>query len=295
MIDFLTNDKVFSALISAITTVIVFFLTLFTKKFIETSVLSSKLETEHKFGQRKKIKEVLAKNKIHLLTSCEILNHRLWNFANNHQKNWIKINGDYSTEHYYLHSFAYRILVVFAWIKKINKEMIYLNTTIATKDDLDFIKFLRIFPEFFCDLTFIEGNNADGDYAIDHFFKNNFDLLPDSIIRNDEIIPYSVFIKDLGILQNDLRSIYKFLDGISPNEDRKRWDRLHLFNLTLIIFLNNYGYDFQKISNEKFIEALTKPRISPYLKNYFELLKEYKLDKNKNVIKLEKIARKYYK
>jgi len=39
---------------------------------------------------------------------------------------------------------------------------------------------------------------------------------------------------------------------------------------------------------------LTKPKVSIYTKNYFNFLKEYKLDDNKEVKRLENIAKKYY-
>ena len=86
IIDFITNEKILPVIISAITTVVVFFLTLLTKNYVDTKILRSKLDTEHKFDQRKKIKEVLAKNKVHLLTACEDFNHRMWNFSNKHNE-----------------------------------------------------------------------------------------------------------------------------------------------------------------------------------------------------------------
>jgi len=291
---FLSGEKVFPAVISAITTVIVFFLTLITKRYVDTRILSSKLETEHKFDQRKKIKEVLAKYKVHLLTACEDMKYRLWNFSSNHSKNWIDVKGDYKQEDYFFHSTVYRLLCVFAWIKKINKEMIYLDTTIATKEDLYFIKFLRAFPNIFCDLTFIVGPNADGSYAIDHFFRINFDLLPDSIMSNNEINSYSEYKKSLPTIYNQIEELYRYIDGISPTEMRMRWDRLHLFHLTLITFLNCYGYDFQQTSDKKIKEVLTIPKTSKYLKNYFTFLAEYRLDKNKEVKRLRKLSKKYF-
>lgn len=291
---FLTGEKVFPAVISAITTIVVFFLTLLSKNYIDTRILSSKLETEHKFDQRKKIKEVLAKHKVHLLSACESLNHRMWNFAKNHDKNWISVEGDYGDEHYYIHTFVYRILCLYAWISKIQKEMIYLDTTIATKEDLEFIKFLKVFPQIFCDLTYVEGENASGDYAIDHFFRNNFEQLPRNILTDEGVKPYVNFIEDLQYMDKDLISLFRFLDGISPNEYRRRWDRLHFLNLTLIIFLNNYGYDFQQTDESKIEEVLTIPKVSTHLENYFAFLKEYRLDKNKHVKIVEKIAKKYY-
>lgn len=294
IITFLTGEKVFPALISAITTVVVFFLTLLSKNYIDTRILSSKLETEHKFDQRKKIKEVLAKHKVHLLSACENLNHRMWNFAKNYEKGWIQIGGNYTVENYYLHTFAYRILCLYAWINKIQKEMIFLDTTIATKEDLEFIKFLKVFPQIFCDLTFIEGKNAKGDYAVDHFFRDNFEQLPTCIMSEVELKSYTEFIQNLSFINKDLKSLFEFLDGISPNEKRKRWDRLHFLNLTLIIFLNNYGYDFQQTNEKKIEEILSIPKTSAHLESYFAVLKEYHLDKNKQVKIIEKIAKKYY-
>jgi hypothetical protein len=291
---FLSGEKVFPAVISAITTVIVFFLTLFTKRYIDTRILSSKLETEHKFDQRKKIKEALAKYKVHLLTACEDMNHRLWNFSSSHSRKWIDVKGDYSSEQYFFHSTVYRILCVFAWIKKINKEMVYLDTTIATKEDLYFIKFLRVFPNVFCDLTFLVGPGADGSHAIDHFFRTNFDLFPDSIMSNNEIISYSEYKKNLPTISKQIESLYQYMDSISPVEMRMRWDRLHLFHLTLITFLNCYGYDFQQTSDKKINKVLTIPKISKYLENYFVLLTEYRLDQNKEVKRLLKLSKQYF-
>lgn len=233
---FLSGEKIFPALISAITTVIVFFITLFSKRYFDTRILSSKLETEHKFDQRKRIKEALVKYKVQLLTACEDLNHRLWNFSHNHDKGWINVAGDYKGDHYYFLSTVYRFLCTFAWIKKITKEIIYLDTTIATKEDMDFIKFLRVFPTTFCDMTFIVGQGADGEYAVDHFFRNHFELFSDSVIEENEIISFEVFKNNMGIKGANIEELSRYIDGISPNEERMRWDRLHLLHLTLILF-----------------------------------------------------------
>ncbi|MDW8848601.1 hypothetical protein SD960_00750 [Flavobacterium sp. MMLR14_040] len=281
------------ALISVLVSVVTFFITNILKNYFENKLALKKLETQHKFEQRKKIKEVIAKNKIHLINACETLNHRGWNFAINHNENWLDTNGRYDIEKDYFHSFVYRILVLFAWVKQTQKEMIYLDTTIATKEDLEFIKFLKIFPQIFCDLTFIEGPNANGNYAVDHFFRNNFELFPDVIIDNTGgVKSYAVFIGDLQITLNDLAPLYEFIDQLSPLENRKRWDRFHLFHLTTIIFLNNYGYDFQITNDEKLKKILTRPKKSAYLQNYFKLLDEYHISDNKVVKRLMSIANK---
>ena len=246
------------ALISICVSVLTFLFTNWLKNYFENKLLQRNLETEHKFEQQKKIKEAIAKYKVHLLTACEDVNHRFWNLSSNHHRDWIKINGDYGREHYYFHSTVYKLLCLYAWVGKIKKEMIYLDTTIASKEDLEFIKFLKFFPNVMCDLTFIVGKDADGDYAVDHFFRTNFELLPDYISDKEGPKSYADYKINIPNLQKDLQTIYQYIDGVSPNEDRMRWDRLHLLHLTTIIFLNNYGYDFQQTDEKK---SCSTPRI----------------------------------
>lgn len=282
------------ALISVCVSILTFLITNWLKNYFENKLLQRNLETEHKFEQRKKIKEAIAKYKIHLLTACEDVNHRFWNLSSNHHKDWIKVDGEYGIEHYYFHSTVYKLLSLYAWVGKIKKEMIFLDTTIASKEDLEFVKFLKFFPNVMCDLTFLVGKDADGEYAVDHFFRVAFELFPDCISDNVGIKSFADYKASIPNLQTDLHPLYIYLDGVSPNEKRMRWDRLHLLHLTTIIFLNNYGYDFQQTDDKKLEEVLTKPKVSNYLKNYFSFLKEYKLDNNKEVKRLENIARKHY-
>jgi len=52
----------------------------------------------------------------------------------------------------------------------------------------------------------------------------------------------------------------------------------HLLLLTLVLILNNYGYDFQVSSKDEIEKDLQAPRMSKILGNYIELLKKYKLN-----------------
>ena len=98
MIDFIKTPEV----IAAITSIITLGLTLLTKNFIEKSLLIFRLDSEYKFEQRKKIKNVLALNKGHLLTACENLNHRLWNSSKENHLKWMEVNGVYNNPNNYL-------------------------------------------------------------------------------------------------------------------------------------------------------------------------------------------------
>ena len=286
----LFNEKTMPSIIGTGGTLLVFVLGLLTKDYFEKRSIVSKLQKEHEFEQRKKIKDVLAQNKVHLITACEDMNHRLWNFANKHTEDWMTVNRNYLTYRYYFHSFVYRFLAVFAWSKKIQKEMIFLDTTIASKEDLDFIKFLNVFPRLFCDLTFLEGLVADGNNSIDHFYRNNFDPLPNRISEEEAVLTFSEFHEKLSEIMPNVIELAEFFDGINPTENRKRWDRLHLFHLTLIAFLNNYGYDFQVTNEDKIIKVLTIPKTTFFWKNYFVLMDEYKLSGNKEIKRIKKLV-----
>ena len=77
-----------------------------------------------------------------------------------------------------------------------------------------------------------------------------------------------------------------FFDGISPNEERYRWDLLQIFHLTIIGFLNNYGYDFQQTTQDQIIEVIQTPRKSRLLNNFKILIEKNKLDDNKDINKI---------
>ena len=283
------------ALISVIVSIVTFLTTHFLKNYFENKLHKSKLETEHKFSQQKKIKEVLSKYKVHLLTACEDFNYRMWNFSVNHSKKWHCISekdNDYQQPHYYFHSFVYRFISVLAWVKKIQKDIIFIDTTLATKNDLEFIKFSRTISQLFCDLQFIEGKNADGTYATDHFFRDKLNLFPDVIITENGIEAYSEYIENLENMQEPLFELYQWFNGISPTENRRRWDRLYFLHLIIMAFLNNYGYDFQKTDKTKLKQIISYPQKELNMKGFFELLSGYKLNENKEIRKLEKLWQK---
>lgn len=291
MFDFIQNPQIIAAIIAALTSIVMYVSTLFTKNLIEKKILIFRLNSEYKFEQQKKIKNVLAANKGHLLTACEDLNHRLWNFSNASNKkpfDWIKVNGDYyNPKRYYFQSFVYRILTVHAWMRKIESELIHLDTTIATSNDLDLIKFIRFYGRIFSDIAFFKGFEYDSCQQIDHIFKNNLDELCHYVICKNEIISYSTYLEQLSTKQlESLENFYKLLDGVNPEEERLRWEWFQILKVLNIAFLNSYGYDYQQTSQEKMKEAINTPRTSKLYNNFISLLKEHKLDKQKEIKKL---------
>ena len=92
-------------IISSLTSIAIFLLGWLIKVIYERNSLNYKLKKEYQFEQKKKLKEEIAKNKMHLLNSAEELNHRLWNFSQHVDENWHKgvigIVASRLTETYY--------------------------------------------------------------------------------------------------------------------------------------------------------------------------------------------------
>jgi len=285
------DPKIVAALIAAVVSVITFIITLTTKNFLERKLHIRKLEADHEYEQRKSIKAVLSKYKVHLLNSCESLNHRMWNFANNHSKEWLKVDHDYDSNKYYIISFSYRIIVVYYWINKIEKELIFLDSTISTKTDLDFIKYLKLFQRTLTDIKLFEGLYSSEEYATypkDHFYANELEAFVNYVQEDGELINFEKFKIKVDKSPDPILKILNFLDGLSPNESRPRWERIHSLNLVLILFLNSFGYDFQKTSNEQLTKTLEFPRKSKVQSNFLRLLKNDKLEYQKEVKQLIK-------
>ncbi|MCB0540693.1 MAG: hypothetical protein KDE33_24465 [Bacteroidetes bacterium] len=297
MIDWIKNidPRITAAIVAALVSMLTLIISLVTKNFMEKKIHSFKLTSEHEFEQKKKIKSILSENKIRLINACESMNHRFYNFSNNHNKQWHFVNIEKHNPPdgcYYYISFIYRILAVLSWTRKIEKEMVYLDSTIASTDDLIFIKYLRLFSFCFCDLdTITKGFKVDTFIEKDHFFRHNFDEMSGILLNGNELVSYDSFEEEFADYYPKMDGLCKFIDGINEKENRLRWDRLQLFHLSIIGFLNRYGYDYQKWDNEKIKNVFSKSRKTKFLDNYKSLIQLLKLDKEKHLMRVIKHAK----
>lgn len=241
------------ALIAAITSIITTILSLWIKSLIDKWRFKFEIQEKHKHKheQQKKIKESIASNKIQLINSAEELNHRLWNFANNYSERWHKVNGNFADPtKYYFCSFVYRLGAFLWWAKKVDDDLEYFDTTIADESDLYYVKYVRFFNLIMCQTTLFNDLDYDDEYATDHFFKHDLETEVEMWNHNG-FLTYSDFVNRLETITPKIRNLCQFIDGASPNENRLRWLRFYALHLTLICFLNIYGYDFQYTDEEQ--------------------------------------------
>ncbi|WP_022944410.1 hypothetical protein [Pseudoalteromonas ruthenica] len=244
------DPKIIAALVSAVVTVFMFVASTIAKSIWDKHFHNFKLNADHKYEQRKKIKGAISKHKVRLMDSAESLNHRLWNFSDNCDKRWHKLReGKAIRDLYYLESFSYRFLSFFAWCRKIEKEMIYLDSTISDSDDLELIKYLKTFPQIFCDTAIFDGYEYDTSHATDHFFKDDFLHMVDALITSEGVITYSEFKEKSD--SAEYSQMINYIDGVSDDKTCLKWHSLSLFHFVLMSFLNKFGYDFQQTSENK--------------------------------------------
>lgn len=123
--------------------------------------------------------------------------------------------------------------------------------------------------------------------------RDQIDEMCDWMIKAGKVISFTEY-KDL--VSSNIRYfkfLCEFLEGINPEEETRRWDRVFALHLNLMAFLNTYGYDFQHYEEDqirKWIERQKKYDIFP---NLIEYIGRHKLEKQKEVKKLIKILRAY--
>ncbi len=217
------------------------------KPWVDRKIHIFQLRQNFKAEQIKKIKNVFAEHKNKLLKAGEKLNNRLKNFAKNHQENWHSVSGNYTVDTHYLDTTVYHFLSFFANIQLIEKQLIHLDTTISDKSDLRTIKFFRLFHDVMCDVDLFEKFQL----ATDHFFSTPFENFSNNLIENNEVINLDKFMDNKPLILDKIKPIYAFIDGMSPSENRLRLERLKIFHLSLIAFMNEFGYDYQKNTTEK--------------------------------------------
>jgi hypothetical protein len=293
--ELISQPAILTAVISAATSVLTI---IFIKPFLDKSFLKFKLEQEHLYEQRKKIKNVIAEHKIHILNSAEALSHRLravLKIKDDDSKRiyWQKLNkGEYYDEDY-LVSTVYRFLIFFSRISELEEKLIFLDTTIASKNDLFFVKYLQLFPQVFCGSHLFNGTPfqiSKINIEKDRFRRNEFRGCLELLKKDEEFITYNEFKTNYhDIYLPKIQFINDFFQEIDPlKKERLNWDVLQIFWFVLSSFLNSYGYDFQEVKNDWIVRSIEKGKEQRLLSGFEKLIADNKLS-NQRSIKLELI------
>ena len=277
----MTDPKIVAALVAGFVTISLFVVKGVSKPFWETYFHKFKLKSDHEYEQRKKIKEAISKYKVPLLDSAESLNNRILNFSNNCEKDWLRFKDkEKIKDKYYLQSFCYRYLTFFAWCRKVEQEMVFLDSTLSDEEDLYFVKYLKAMKNIFCDVSIFEGLKYDDEQAVDHFFTDEMLSMADSLITETGVVSFSEF-QSWNV--NKYIKVVDYFSSISKGRDCNKWYVIHGFHFVLMAFLSKYGYDYQATSKENLKKLYSLTPKNKIANNLYTMLSEAHLDSCKNI------------
>jgi len=295
----LSDPIVVAAVVSAITSIIT---VLIIKPIIDKKYLVYRLEKEHQYDQRRQIKEIIAKFKVQIVNNAESLHHRVRAIVKCEDEDpkrvyWEKLSSSDNYEEYFYISTIHRFISFFNSLITLKNSTIFLDTTVADKKDLELIKFIQVFPQIFCGNHLFIGSETEItqiNIEQDRFKTDNF--LSTCAAFNPEVHTLEEFEKNYSpkYLQ-DFEIIHNFFLDINPNEERLRWDVLHLFWFALAAFLNTYGYDYQQVTNDRIIKVIKRSNRPRLLYGFFKLIRDNKLDKQHSIKKIIKTLSKEYR
>ncbi|HVM94542.1 MAG TPA: hypothetical protein VMT67_17095 [Terriglobales bacterium] len=249
------------------------------KYWLEKKALRNKLAAEYEYEQRKSLRTLIGRHQGQMLEAADTLNHRIWNLYRNHDKGWLDAHGRYKETGYYHFSFVYRFLNLFTLLRQFEREAVLIDTRIAERKDLDFVKFGKALSWAICDVALFENLEYDSTYATDHFFKDDLREICDACMTG-ETFPGHEQLR--AILNSRVGSdkIHRFFDGLQKDENRFRWDRIVVVDLLLMAFVNTFGYDMQQSTEAKFVEAASQATHRAILENLASWLPKLGLNKN---------------
>lgn len=239
------------------------------KHTLDKRAITHKLEKEYEYEERKKLRELIGRFHGRTLEAAERLNHRLWNLQKNESKGWLSVGGIYNkpNENYYFTTTVHRFLSFIALGQLFESEAIFIDSRIAQKNDLLFLKFVKAFEWIVANLDIFDGLDMSHH---DHFFRDKLRMICDFCIEECDFISLEklqeLLIQPNGM--NSLKHVLVFFDGLSAKERRLRWDRMVCFHLLLMTFINVYGYDMQRSSLKQFEDIAKTVKNKQVLNNF---------------------------
>lgn len=246
---------IIAAIISAIVSVLIAVFGRIIDWLREKNMLNYKLNREYSFKQMMGIKEKLSGSKTPLIKAAEDLNHRLWNFAGNIDKEWHICNrNDWANPNgcYYIKSFTYRFLVFFYWLDKAENDIYCFDFSQASKSEKDYLKFIKTLKFFFCDGKLLRSLNYDVSAQRSHFFVDNIKEYISYIKSDTGVIGFEEFKPKMEKEPELILPMIHYITDIRKDGDNCNYNVIICFHLFLMLFLNKYGLDYQYTDRNKF-------------------------------------------
>lgn len=244
-----------AATVSLLTAILALIFTPMLRHVFDNASVRHRLGAEYEYEQRKKLRNLIGKFRGRMLEAAEVLNHRMFNLYANEQDRWLDVDGDYVADNYYFRSMVSRFLGFCCLYREFQSRALYVDSRIAEQSDLDFVKYAKAFEWVVTDVALFDGLPYDRSQPTDHFFRDDLRSTCDCCIAIGAPIGPEDFEKLAA--EGRIDSVLRFFDGLSSGESRLRWDRMVAFHILLMAFINEFGYDMQRSTQEQFASVRT--------------------------------------
>lgn len=269
-----------SAVISAVTSILVLFLTGLGKWAYDRYSLRQKLSIEYTFAQRKRIKEEISKTKTPLLQSAEDLNHRLWNLNNHIHEGWLDRKPEewLMPAHYYIRSFVYRYLRTLSLLLEAESSVFAVDSTLSTREDLLYLKHVIAMRNCLCDRLLIKGLGYGSSANDNHFYRDELSKFSSYMREKDRLVAFHEFEVKIQKDAEPVQKVFLFFSKVKCAPGNRSLNMLHCLHLLLLSFLNRFGHEYQRTPGSK-IEELAGAYYQDFtvLKCFREFLKRHEL------------------
>jgi hypothetical protein len=270
---FLTNTNLlWAAIVSAIVSAVVSYV-------LKRREIRFNLSAEYEYEQRKKLRTLIGYYHGRTLQAANRLNQRFWNLYTYLGKGWLNVKGDYSNAGYYFNTTSHRFLHVCTLARRFEAEALYIDARIAEKNDYAFLNYLSAFIWCVTTASLFEGFDYDVANPKDHFWGDVLRSGCDSCWVNDQFVSLEMFEERLK-KDRSLDGILSIFDGIHPHEARFRWDKMVAFHLLLLAFINRFGHQSHRSTQQKFLEVAEQAQRLSILQNLVQALDKLGLGKD---------------
>lgn len=257
-----------AAIVAAIVSVATTVLSSPLRIWIERHLLRDKLSVEYLNDERKKFRSLVGKYHGRILEAGQDLNFRLWNIHHNAAKGWLRVTR-YDGDAYYFNTTIYRFLNFLYYLRRYQKDAVYLDARTADEADFLFRVYVKAFFWILTDARIFENLEYDPTYATAHFLS---DLLKRTCDQCGVQTDPNMFVDHIEfekrILSNmDHRFILEFFNDLQSSKQPLRWDRLAVFHTLLLCFLNRFGYATDRSSDKQMKEILAGVRNAEVIRN----------------------------
>ncbi|MCX2546947.1 hypothetical protein [Pseudomonas sp. COW5] len=274
------TNILWTSLISAATSVIVAFI-------FRVREHKLKLKADYEHEQRKALRDIIGKSHGRFLHACNNLNYRFFNLYTNHDKGWLETKNLRDQKNYYINSFVTRFMSVFILVREFEKKSLYIDSRIANKTDLIFVKYVAALQWCMTDVKLFHSISYDASEPIDHFFSDSLRTYCEECTGDNDTHLSAESMLSTG---EKFEPIFLFFVGLSPNEKRLRWDRLVCLHLLIVTFVNTIGYPEHITSKEKIKKIANKIQNKKILTNLATWLPRHGLNKDPHSKQLIKIC-----